>query len=128
MEDQVIPETTPRFGLPKKTDFLKLLKKELKKQKQNRKYKKGSNSSLNNSKITKNSNLDENLNLKKTSHDERELAIERWFCDYPDKRFKLRNDYDQDHSKKFLQEKEKAFEKLDFCDDLLPNNDSNDSN
>ena len=128
MEDQVKPETTPRFGQSSQTDFLTLLKNELQKENPNIKYKIEYNSSLNNSKITKNSNLHENLSLKKSSYNKKELAIERWFCDYPDKRLELRNDYDQDHSKKFLQEKEKAFEKLDFCDDLLPNNESNDSN
>ena len=122
-------EITPRFGQSSQTDFLSLLKDELNKQNPNIKLDKIKyHSSLNNSKIAKNSNLRENLNLEKSSHNKRELAIERWFCDYPDKRLELRNDYDQENSKNFLQEKEKAFEKLNFYDDLLPNNDSSDSN
>ena len=128
MEDQVKPETTPRFGQSSQNEFLTLLKNELQKQKPNIKYKIEYNSSLNNSKIAKNSNLHENLNLKKSSNNKKELAIGRWFCDYPEKRLELRNDYDQEHSNKFLQEKEKAFEKLDLCDDLLLNNNSCNSN
>ena len=129
MEDRVKQKTTPRFGQSSQTDFLALLKDELNKQNPNIKLVKIKyHSSLNNSKITRNSDLLENLTLKKSPHIERELAIERWFCDYPDKRLELRNDYDQENSKNFLQKKEKAFEKLNFYDDLLTNSDSSDSN
>ena len=120
MEGEIVSETTPRFGQPSQKDFFILLKEVVNKQNPKIKSDKTEHhSKLNNSKNEKYSNSNENLNLEKPPHINKELAIERWFCDYPDKRLVLRNDYDQDHSNKFLREKEKAFEKLNLCDDLL---------
>ena len=118
MEGVLKLKPTPRFGQPSQTDFSTLLKEEIQKHNSNIKSDKIDHSKLDDPKFEKNLNLHEKLNSSKSANINREL-IERWFCDYPDKRLVLRNDYDQEHSKKFLQEKEKAFEKLDLCDDLL---------
>ena len=129
MEDEIKPKATPRFGQSSQTDFLSLLKDELNKQNPNIKLDTRENlSKLDKPKNEKNFNSQGKLNLPNSSKINRGLAIERWFCDYPNKRLELRNDYDQENSKNFLKEKEKAFEKLNFYDDLLMNNDSSDSN
>ena len=129
MEDEAKTKTTPRFGLSAQTDFFTLLKKVVKTENPNiildeTKH----HSKLNNSKNEKKSNSIKKFSLTKSPQMNKELAIERWFCDYPNKRLILRNDYDQDHSQKFLLEKEIAFEKLNFCDSLLMNNNSRKSN
>ena len=118
---------TPRFGQPNQPDFSTLLKEEIQKYNSNIKLDKKDHSILDDQKFEKILNLHEKFNSKKSKNISKEL-IERWFCDYPNKRLVLRNDYDQENSNKFLQEKEKAFEKLDLCDDLLLNNDSSNSN
>ena len=137
MEGEFKPKVTPRFGQTSKTDFYTLLKETLKKRKQKKnkskskrknKQKKIQYSELNTQKDIKNSNSHKELDLINQPQIKRELAIERWFCDYPKKKFELRNDFDQDHSKIFLQEKEKAFEKLNFNDDLLLSNTTSKSN
>ena len=129
MEGETRTETTPRFGQQSQTDFIVLLKEAVNKLNPKIKFDKTEHHpKLNNSKNEKSSNSNKNLNLEKPPHINRELAIGRWFCDYPDKRLALRNDYDQDHSNKFLQEKEKAFEKLNLCDDLLLNKCPSNSN
>ena len=128
MEIEIKPKATPKFGQSTKIDFCTLLKKVVKKEKPNIKLDKREHRPNVNTKKEKNLNSNEKLNLVNSSHIKKELAIERWFCDYPNKRLMLRNDYDQDHSIKFLLEKEIAFEKLNFYDDLLLNNDSSDSN
>ena len=135
MEGEFKPKVTPRFGQTYKTDFYTLLKETLKKRKQKKSKSKNKNknkktqySELDTPKDKKSSNSHNELDLIKQPQIKRELAIERWFCDYPKKKFELRNDFDQDHSKIFLQEKEKAFEKLNFNDDLLLSNTSSKSN
>ena len=121
-------KATPRFGQPSEADFYTLLKEVKAKPNPVKKLnKKEHHSKFNISKNEKSINSHEKLNLENPPHINKEL-IQRWFCDYSDKKFELRNDYDYEHSKKFLQEKEKAFEKIDFCDDSLLKNHPNHSN
>ena len=129
MQDEEKIKCTPRFGQPSQTDFSVLLKESVKKSNKNAKLqKKEKCSKFNISKNEQKQNLNEKHSSEKLTHINKELAIQRWFCDYPNKRFTLRNDYDYENSKKFLLEKEIAFEKLDFCDDLLLKNQPNNSN
>ena len=129
MEDEIKPKATPRFGQSSQTDFFTLLQKAINVQNSNIKLDTRENlSKLDKPKNEKNFNSQGKLNLPNSSKINRGLAIERWFCDYPNKRLELRNDYDQDNSIKFLEEKEKAFEKLTFYDEFLFNNDSRNSN
>ena len=135
MEDKQKVKDTPRFGEENKTDFFSLLKQTIKNQKKNKNKNKSKNKEEQHSKINskqdkieKNTNSKEKSDLPKSLHINKDLAIERWFCDFPKKRLVLRNDFDHDHSKIFLQEKEKAFEKLYFNDDLLLDDDQSNSN
>ena len=138
MEDEQRIKDTPRFGEENKTDFFSLLKQTIKNQKthKNKIQKKSKNKEEGHSKLDdskqnkneKNNNSKEKNDLPKSPHINKDLAIERWFCDFPKKRLILRNDFDHEHSEIFLQEKEKAFEKLNFNDDLLLNDDQSNSN
>ena len=118
IKSQILP--TPRFGAKikdKKVNFGKLLKKTIKRY----------NKSLN---IKNNKSKNEPI-VSKGMHKKRSLKLpfvkihsqeKDNFSNFLQKKFELRNDFDESHTQEFLNEKEIVFEKLILNDKIIEHN------
>ena len=119
-----VPLPTPRFGTKKedeKINFCKLLKKCIKKHSKslNTKNKKFENETFPYKGINKKRSLHLPLVKINISCVRKDSQDKNKFSNFLKKKFYLRNDFDENHTQEFLNDKEIAFEEVILSDEII---------